>query len=240
LRFSRIVAHVNPGGPRRTASVSGVLALGPEESGPILAAAATKLRNSVAQPRDGEEQNLIDRCLGGEVEAFRPLVQRYQRLTFSVALRMLGSRADAEDVTQQAFVDAFNALDGFHGDGRAHAFSTWLLRIAVNRSKDVLKSKKRTEEPLDDEVPGADAAFAYDPSNPEANASSGERRHHLESALLQVSPKYREVLILKDVEELSYEEIHDILQLPLTTLKIRVVRARAMLRDIIQKEGVTS
>jgi RNA polymerase sigma-70 factor (ECF subfamily) len=190
--------------------------------------------------RDLEEQRLIDRCLAGEVEAFRPLVNRYQRVTFSVALRMLGSRTDAEDVTQQAFVDAFNALHSFDGEGRAHAFSTWLLRIAVNRSKDVLKSKKRTEEPLENEVPGTEAAFAYDPSNPEANASSGERRQHLETALLQVSPKYREVLILKDVEELSYEEIHAILQLPLTTLKIRVVRARAMLRDIIEREGVTS
>jgi RNA polymerase sigma-70 factor (ECF subfamily) len=244
LRFSRIVADVNTDGPRRTTSVSGVsgvIALTAEESGPILAAAKRMLRNDGgATSRDADEQRLIDRCLAGEVEAFRPLVNRYQRVMFSVALRMLGSRADAEDVTQQAFVDAFNALDGFHAEGRARAFATWLLRIAVNRSKDVLKSKKRTEESLDDEVPGTEAAFAYDPSNPEANASSGERRHHLETALLQVSPKYREVLILKDIEELSYEEIHAILQLPLTTLKIRVVRARAMLRDIIQREGVTS
>jgi RNA polymerase sigma-70 factor (ECF subfamily) len=198
------------------------------------------LRNEGVTPRDAEEQLLITRCLAGDVEAFRPLVGRYQRVVFSIALRMLGSRADAEDVTQQAFVDAFNALDGFDGEGRPHAFSSWLLRIAVNRSKDVLKSKKRTEEPLEGEVSGTAAAFAYDPSNPEANASSGERRHHLEAALQQVSPKYREVLILKDIEELSYEEIHAILQLPLTTLKIRVVRARAMLRDIIEREGVTS
>ena len=182
----------------------------------------------------------MNRCLAGEVEAFRPLVSRYQRVAFSIALRMLGSRADAEDVAQQAFVDAFNALHTFHADGRARAFGTWLLRIAVNRSKDVLKSKKRTEEPLDHEVPGADAAFAYDPSNPESNVSSGERRHHLETALLQVSPKYREVLILRDIEEMSYEEIRAILQLPVTTLKIRVVRARAMLRDAIEREGVTS
>jgi RNA polymerase sigma-70 factor (ECF subfamily) len=221
--------------------------LAAEESGPILAGAAAMLRNERADggatslgARDLEEQRLIERCLRGDVEAFRPLVSRYQRVTYSVALRMLGSRDDAEDVTQQAFVDAFNALDGFHGDGRAHAFSTWLLRIAVNRSKDVLKSKKRTEQPFDDDAPVTEAAFAYDPPSPEANASHGERRHHLETALLQVAPKYREVLILKDIEELSYEEIHDILQLPLTTLKVRVVRARAMLRDIILREGVTS
>ena len=107
-------------------------------------------------------------------------MQRYQRLAFSVALRMLGSRADAEDIAQQAFVDAFNALDRFNGEGRHHAFSTWLLRIAVNRSKDVLKSKRRTEEPLDRDVGGSEAAFAYDPPTPEANASSGERRARLD------------------------------------------------------------
>jgi RNA polymerase sigma-70 factor (ECF subfamily) len=185
-----------------------------------------------------EEQLCIGRCLAGEVEAFRPLVQRYQRLAFSVAFRMLGSRADAEDVVQQAFVDAFNALDRFDGEGREHAFSNWLLRIAVNRSKDVLKSKKRTEEPLQHDIEGGEAVFAYDPSNPESNVASGERREHLEAALLRVPTKYREILILKDIEELSYEEIRSILQLPITTLKIRVVRARAMLRAIVEREGV--
>jgi RNA polymerase sigma-70 factor (ECF subfamily) len=189
--------------------------------------------------RDEEEESLIERCLEGEVEAFRPLVQRYQRLAFSVALRMLGSRADAEDIAQQAFVDAFNALERFDGEGRHHAFSTWLLRIAVNRSKDILKSKRRTEQPLEHDVGGGEAAFAYDPSTPEANAAGDERRAQLETALLALPTKYREVLVLKDAEELSYEEIRGILQLPVTTLKIRVVRARAMLREIIESQGLT-
>ena len=87
---------------------------------------------------------------------------------------------------------------------------------------------------------GDEAAFAYDPPTPEANASRGERRERLEAALLELPTKYREVLILRDAEDLSYEEIRAILQLPLTTLKIRVVRARAMLRDLIERVGVTS
>ncbi len=174
------------------------------------------------------------------MEAFRPLVQRYQRLAFSVAFRMLGSRADAEDIAQQAFVDAFNALARFRSTGRRHAFSTWLLRIAVNRSKDVLKSKRRTEEPLEREVEGGEAAFTDETPNPEASASSVERRVRLEAALLELPTKYREVLILKDAEDLSYEEIRLVLQLPITTLKIRVVRARAMLRDIVERKGMTS
>ena len=225
------------------ASSSGIIALSADDSGAVSASILAspeiaELRS--AARRDAEEESLIERCLHGDVEAFRPLVQRYQRLAFSVALRMLGSRADAEDIAQQAFVDAFNALDRFDGEGRHHAFSTWLLRIAVNRSKDVLKSKRRTEEPLEREVGGGEAAFAYDPPTPEANASSGESRARLENALLKLPTKYREVLVLKDAEDLSYEEIRGILQLPVTTLKIRVVRARAMLREIIESQGLTA
>jgi RNA polymerase sigma-70 factor (ECF subfamily) len=232
LRYSPVVPPGEHSGP----SASGTIALDPEESGAIALAAIPEaaidrsLTETGAHRRDAEECLLIARCVAGDVEAFRPLVQRYQRLAFSVAFRMLGSRADAEDIAQQAFVDAFNALDRFRGEGRSHAFSTWLLRIAVNRSKDVLKSKRRTEEPLDREVQGGEAAFAYDPPTPEANAA----------ALLKLPTKYREVLILRDAEDLSYEEIRVILRLPITTLKIRVVRGRAMLRQLVERTGVTS
>lgn len=179
------------------------------------------------------EEALIARCLRGETECFRPLVERHARVVFSVVLRMLGSRADAEDVAQQAFTDAFAALERFRGEGRKNAFSTWILSIAVNRAKDVLKSKKRTEQPLEHEVAGRDAMFAHEPNSPEANAQGHEQRAALAWALLQLPPKYREVLVLKDVEELPFEEIRTILRLPLTTLKIRAVRARAMMREAL-------
>jgi len=189
---------------------------------------------------DREEQSIIARCLAGDADAFRPLVQRYQRLVFSVALRMLGGRAEAEDVAQQAFVDAFDALERFRAEGRAHAFSTWLVRIAVNRAKDVLKSKRWSEEPLDREVGGGEASFAHEPPTPEAHALREEQVRRLERALQRVPIKYREVLILKDVEELPYDEIHAILRLPITTLKIRVVRGRVMMQkalDQLDREG---
>ena len=136
-------------------SASGAIALDPDESGAIALTEIPKafdptlpdlpnLGDAQAGRRDEEERRLIARCVAGDVEAFRPLVQRYQRLAFSVAFRMLGSSADADDIAQQAFVDAFNALDRFRGEGRPHAFSTWLLRIAVNRSKDVLKSDRKS------------------------------------------------------------------------------------------------
>ena len=189
---------------------------------------------AVVPAKGDEEQGFIDRCLRGDNEAFRPLVQRYQRVAFSVALRMLGSRADAEDVAQQAFVDAYAALERFRGEGRTNAFSTWLLRIVINRAKDVLKSKKRTESPLDADVAGDEAMFSHAPVSPEVKLGQAEDRRMLEAALLAVPAKYREVLVLKDVEDLSYEQIRTILRLPITTLKIRAVRARAMLRTELE------
>ena len=190
-----------------------------------------------ATTQAGEEDTLIARCLAGESEAFRPLVQRHQRVVFSVAFRMLGSRADAEDVAQQAFVDAYAALDRFRSEGRKNAFSTWIIRIAVNRCKDVLKSKKRTEERLDADVAAREAMFAHDTRDPEAHLAEARTRFSLEKALQEVPTKYREVLVLKDVEELSYDEIRAILNLPVTTLKIRVVRARAMLRALLEEKA---
>jgi RNA polymerase sigma-70 factor (ECF subfamily) len=214
------IEDVSPGpGARNTRGVTAVLALPVDEANPI----------SVASKGD-EEQALIERCLAGDSESFRPLVQRYQRVAFSVALRMLGSRADAEDVSQQGFADAYAALDRFRGEGRASAFSTWLLRIVINRSKDILKSKKRTEAPLESDVAGEQAMFAHEPESPEAVLDRAQERQRMELALLRVPLKYREVLVLKDVEDLSYEEIRGILRLPITTLKMRVVRARAMMR----------
>jgi RNA polymerase sigma-70 factor, ECF subfamily len=180
-----------------------------------------------------EEALLVARCLQGDAEAFRPLVLRHQRQVFAVAYRMLGRRADAEDVAQQAFVDAYAALDRFSSDGRGgNAFGSWLLRIAINRCKDVLKSKKRTEESLGDE-PGDGAIFSHRPADPEAKLLEARHRSSLERALASLPPKYREVLVLKDVEELPYEEIREILRLPITTLKIRVLRARGMMREAL-------
>src|SRR4051812_9549755 len=178
--------HLNPVAPprRNTPDVTGVLALTVEnEAAP-------------APSKADEEQAFINRCLAGDTEGFRPLVHRYQRIAFSVALRMLGTRADAEDVSQQAFVDAFAALDRFAGEGRSNAFATWLLRIVINRAKDVLKSKKRTEAPLEVEVASDGAAFSHAPASPEASFSQGEQRRLLEQALLRVPAKYREILIL--------------------------------------------
>ena len=218
--------HPGPGQGRTTSDMTG-------DASVALPIESATLGSGAICP--DEEQVLINRCLAGDAEAFRPLVQRYQRVTFSVALRMLGSRADAEDVAQQAFADAYAALDRFHGDGRKRAFYSWLLRIAINRAKDVLKSKKWTEQPLSADAEGGQAMFAHDPGSPEAHAGQAEDRRRLQAALLTLPPKYREVLVLKDVEGLAYEEIRPILRLSIPALKIRVIRARARMRAALEE-----
>jgi RNA polymerase sigma-70 factor (ECF subfamily) len=160
------------------------------------------------------------------------LVDRYQRGILSLTYRMVGSRADAEEMAQQSFVDAFAALRDYNPEYR---FSSWLYRIAINNCKDYLKSKKRTEQALPAEVAQADGAFSGVLPDPETLTSAHEAEARLHEALGRLPVKYRTVLVLKDIEELSYEEIRTVLRLPMTTLKIRAVRARKMLRTELER-----
>lgn len=192
-------------------------------------------RTSVGASADetalAEERRAIERVLAGETEAYRVLVERHQRGVFAVMRRMVQSETDADDLSQQAFVAAFDALDRF--DQRLR-FSSWLYRIAVNLAKDHLKSKKHTEVGLGDATPRAeDAAFAGRVADPDEATGAHERAALLERALAKLPVADREVLILKDIEELPYEELKAILGKPVTALKIRAVRARERLRALL-------
>ncbi|HJZ88096.1 MAG TPA: sigma-70 family RNA polymerase sigma factor [Polyangia bacterium] len=175
---------------------------------------------------------IIELCLAGESHHFRRLVERYQRGIVSLSYRMLGNRAEAEEMAQQSFVDAFTALRDYNPEYR---FSSWLYRITINNCKDHLKSKKRTEQSLDAEVTAEKAVFAAGLPDPEQALSAREAESAVASALARLPLKYRTVLVLKDMEDLSYEEIRVVLKLPVTTLKIRVVRARKMLKDLLSQ-----
>jgi RNA polymerase sigma-70 factor (ECF subfamily) len=181
------------------------------------------------------ERAIIERVLDGDVAAYRRLVERHQRRVHAIACRMLGNLSDADDVAQQAFVSAYGALHHFD---RALPFGSWINRIAINLAKDHLKSKKRTEVPLPEEPIASDQGhLAGRLPDPELEASRGELRMQLSAALGTLPFKDREVLVLKDVEELSYEEMRAILQRPITALKIRVIRARQKLRAVLERMG---
>lgn len=177
------------------------------------------------------ERRAIEAVLAGERAAFAVLIERHQRGVQSMIYRFVHHAADAEDLAQQAFVSAFDALGRFDLEQR---FSTWLYRIAINLAKDHLKSKKRTETPLGD-ADVQDAAFSGSVAATDAETTARQRRQLLQRALMTLSVDDREILMLKDVEELPFDEIKQLTGRPVTALKIRAVRARARLRAALAK-----
>jgi RNA polymerase sigma-70 factor (ECF subfamily) len=181
---------------------------------------------------DDDEPEIIARVLAGERAAFRVLVDRHARRVHAVIYRLVGGR-DAEDLAQQAFLSAFEALAEFD---TARRFRPWLCRIAINVAKDHLKSKKRSETSLS--VEPVESPYAGSVAAPDSACVAGERERLLGRALAELSWKDREVLVLKDIEELSYDEMKQALGRPVTALKIRVVRARQRLRVALERLGV--
>jgi len=177
------------------------------------------------------ERRAIAAVLAGERAAFRVLVERHQRGVRAMMQRFVHNAADAEDLAQSAFVSAFDALGGFDVEQR---FSTWLYRIAINLAKDHLKSKKRGETALPgDDVP--EAAFAGRIEATDESTLARQRRALMERAMATLSVEDREILVLKDLEELPFEEIRALTGRPVTALKIRAVRARARLKQALEK-----
>jgi RNA polymerase sigma-70 factor (ECF subfamily) len=178
------------------------------------------------------ELERVDRALAGSTEAFRALVERYHHGLYRLGLRMLGDQAEAEDVVQETFTRAYKRLDGFDSNYR---LSTWLYRIALNICRDHLKSPRRKEQPrvVDSQFPPSGESAPRADKQVES-ARMAERVHN---ALARLSPSYREIIVLKDLQEMSYPEIREITGTPVTALKIRAIRARAKLREVLEHEG---
>jgi RNA polymerase sigma-70 factor (ECF subfamily) len=167
---------------------------------------------------DGDpDADLVVRCLGGEVDAFEPLVVRYERVLFNLAWRMLGSREDARDVVQGAFVKAWEKLDTFDPSRR---FFSWIYRIVVNESLNA-RGRRPPLQPLEADVPA--------PGGPDEELQSRERSDRLQSALLSLPGPDREVIVLRHFAELSYAEIGETLGLAEKTVKSRLHEARQRL-----------
>ncbi len=185
------------------------------------------------QPAGREEpavRVLVDAARAGNREAFGDLVLLYQRVVFRTALAALGSREDAEDAAQDAFVMAWRKLDGFRGDA---TFRTWLLTIVWRKALDKRRARglwwSRTERPTwqDDEEP-LDAVATAEPS-PEDLTVSRDLAARIRRAAVSLSPKLRDALVLAATGEHSYGEIAVMLGIPLGTLKWRVSEARRVL-----------
>jgi RNA polymerase sigma-70 factor, ECF subfamily len=161
------------------------------------------------------DADLVSRAQAGRLDAFEELVRRHRLGAYRVALRMLGDDSDAEDATQDAFVQAWRKLDGFRADA---AFSTWMYRIVTNRCLNMLRARRRTEPlPTDREAPA---------SRPDRIAEGRWQVEDLQRAIGRLTPEQRAPLVLRELEGLSYEEIATALELSIPAVKSRLHRAR--------------
>jgi len=173
---------------------------------------------------------LISRARGGDREAFGELVEQYRDNVYRLAYRMCGNAYDADEAAQEAFVAAWRALPNFRGDAK---FSTWLYRLTTNAAIDVMRREKRHQTVGDGEM----VDLADDADSPQETVERTEQQEAVQEALATLSEEYREVLLLRYMEELDYAEIAEVLQLPSGTVKSRINRAKAALKTALLKSG---
>lgn len=171
---------------------------------------------------EADETDCIARARHGDVAAFAKLVARHQDRVYRFLARMMRSQEDARDLTQETFLSAHQALPRWRPEAR---LSTWLLRIARNLALDQLRRMQRVQfVALDEALAGQ---LPADGPTPEAALHARQRIAALEGALARLSVEHREIVLLRDIEGLSYEEIAEVLGIGLGTVKSRIARARA-------------
>lgn len=178
-----------------------------------------------------DDAELIHETLAGQRAAFGQLVRKYQGRLFNTLLHVVGSREEAEDVCQEAFVQAFVKLESFGGRS---AFYTWLYRIAFNVSISRRRRRRRTEVSMDQhqERTGQEPQEFRD--GPTDQLMREEQIRQVRAAINGLNEEYRAILVLREIEGCCYETISEILDLPLGTVRSRLHRARLQLRDQLQ------
>jgi RNA polymerase sigma-70 factor (ECF subfamily) len=190
----------------------------------------------VTLPVAGTDEYLIDQAAAGDFAAFQELTARFQSRVFRVALRIVGQQQDAEDVTQQTFVSLIEHVDSFRGES---SVATWILRIATNHALKVLRKRRGLPTVAWDESTDEDSYstlphpefIARWSATPETLLQQAEVREQIESALTTLDEKYRIVFVLRDIEGLSVRETAESLELTEATVKVRLLRARLMMRE---------
>ena len=182
------------------------------------------------------DEQIVRRALAGDADAFGEIVQRWERRIFALAFGMLGREEDARDATQETFFAAFRNLRSFRGEAKV---SSWLHRIAINQCiTRQRRAKVRGETALEDETSSEGATFLSPAhQSPAQAAESRERTKIVRRAVTALPPELREVIVMKEFEELTFQEIADVLDLPLSTVKSRLYTALRQLRMRLEGQG---
>jgi RNA polymerase sigma-70 factor (ECF subfamily) len=190
------------------------------------------------------ERLLIGRLKERDEQAFNEIVRQHGDKVFSLVYRMIGNRAEAEDIAQEVFVTVFKTIDGFRGEAK---FSTWLLRIAANQCKNRIKYLARRatdpegfdEDRIGGDVGGASSAHIAPLSGqidgPDVLLEAAELDVLMQKAIAELDEDQRLLVVLRDVEEMSYEEIGEVTSLPEGTIKSRLHRARMAIKEWLDK-----
>ncbi len=176
-----------------------------------------------------EDAELVRLCQDGDMAAFEQLFHKYQERVYSTALRMMSNQDDAMDLTQDIFLKAYQNIGKFRFTS---AFSTWLYRLAVNFCIDELRKRKKTGNP----APLEEALLQSDGNTPEDNVISSDTERQVWKAINSLKEKDRAIIVLRDIEGLSYKEIAEVLKCSLGRVKSRIHEARQKLKIILEKE----
>lgn len=185
-----------------------------------------------------QEAAVIRQVVAGDVNAFEKLVLEYERNVYAIALRMTANPEDASDMTQEAFIKAFNSLSGYRGESK---FSVWLYRIVSNVCLDFLRSRNRRPTVSlsveDEDGEETEMDVADESQSPELLLERSLTRDSVRRGLDSLPPEYRQILLLREIEGFSYEEISQTLSLEVGTVKSRIFRARKKLCAFLISDG---
>ncbi|MDZ4713082.1 MAG: sigma-70 family RNA polymerase sigma factor [bacterium] len=182
-----------------------------------------------------EDIALIEDALAGGQPSYEKLMKKYYQLIYNLIYRMISKKEDVEDLTQEAFIKAFNSLHNFD---KQFAFSTWLFKIATNNAIDYLRKKKLLTFSIDKDIETDDSDYKFEipdsENKPDRHIIDSQMKKILDEAIESLPQKYREVIELRHKQEMEYEEIAKKLSLPLGTVKAHIFRGRELLNKFLK------
>ena len=184
------------------------------------------------------EKKLVEKAKSGDIKAFEKLIEDHQKKVFNIALRMIGDYDEASELAQEAFLKAYKSIKSFKGDS---LFSTWIYKITTNVCLDEIRRKRKKLISLDEDIEHDGSEFKrqikdHSPG-PESLAENNELKRMVKESINLLPEDYKIVIVLRDIQGFSYEEISRIIKCPIGTVKSRINRARRALKKILQKNG---